>query len=153
MSWFKSDSLLDPIATCDSVSSDEILDIEIADGVVLERRRWLSVSAATAGALLLGGARVSAQEKPALAAATDSALKLPQLLDTLLPMARELIKRSPRDESAYLFRVAELTTRLQGREENPRRVVRDFVAQGGDPLGTGSGGPGYDLAGEFDPAV
>jgi peptidyl-prolyl cis-trans isomerase A (cyclophilin A) len=25
------------------------------------------------------------------------------------------------------------------------RVVADFVIQGGDPLGTGSGGPGYDL--------
>jgi peptidylprolyl isomerase len=33
------------------------------------------------------------------------------------------------------------------------RVVQGFVAQGGDPDGTGGGGPGYTLAGEFDPSV
>ncbi|PEL11284.1 peptidylprolyl isomerase [Bacillus sp. AFS017336] len=29
------------------------------------------------------------------------------------------------------------------------RVVRDFVIQGGDPEGTGNGGPGYTIKGEF----
>ncbi len=29
------------------------------------------------------------------------------------------------------------------------RVIPDFVAQGGDPTGTGSGGPGYTLPAEF----
>lgn len=33
------------------------------------------------------------------------------------------------------------------------RVITAFMAQGGDPLGTGTGGPGYKFAGEFDPAV
>ncbi len=33
------------------------------------------------------------------------------------------------------------------------RVIDGFMAQGGDPTGTGSGGPGYKYAGEFDPAV
>ena len=33
------------------------------------------------------------------------------------------------------------------------RVVQGFVAQGGDPEETGGGGPGYTLAGEFDPSV
>lgn len=31
------------------------------------------------------------------------------------------------------------------------RVVEGFVVQGGDPLGTGEGGPGYDFADEFSP--
>lgn len=30
------------------------------------------------------------------------------------------------------------------------RIIPDFVAQGGDPTGTGNGGPGYHYDGEFD---
>ena len=33
------------------------------------------------------------------------------------------------------------------------RVIPKFMAQGGDPTGTGMGGPGYQYAGEFDPKV
>jgi peptidyl-prolyl cis-trans isomerase B (cyclophilin B) len=33
------------------------------------------------------------------------------------------------------------------------RVIEGFMAQGGDPTGSGSGGPGYQYAGEFDPKV
>ena len=33
------------------------------------------------------------------------------------------------------------------------RVVKGFMAQGGCPLGTGSGDPGYKYAGEFSPAA
>jgi cyclophilin family peptidyl-prolyl cis-trans isomerase len=33
------------------------------------------------------------------------------------------------------------------------RVIQGFMAQGGDPTGTGRGGPGYKYAGEFDPKV
>jgi len=29
------------------------------------------------------------------------------------------------------------------------RVISDFMIQGGDPQGTGTGGPGYSIAGEF----
>lgn len=29
------------------------------------------------------------------------------------------------------------------------RIIKDFVAQGGDPQGTGTGGPGYSIKGEF----
>src|SRR5690606_7936981 len=32
-----------------------------------------------------------------------------------------------------------------------RRVIEDFMAQGGDPTGTGSGGPGYQFNDEFEP--
>jgi peptidyl-prolyl cis-trans isomerase B (cyclophilin B) len=31
------------------------------------------------------------------------------------------------------------------------RVISDFMAQGGDPTGTGMGGPGYRFADEFSP--
>ena len=32
------------------------------------------------------------------------------------------------------------------------RVIANFMVQGGDPTGTGRGGPGYDFADEFSPA-
>ncbi len=31
------------------------------------------------------------------------------------------------------------------------RVIKDFMAQGGDPTGTGTGGPGYRIRDEFHP--
>ncbi|GAB4577858.1 MAG: peptidylprolyl isomerase [Anaerolineales bacterium] len=33
------------------------------------------------------------------------------------------------------------------------RVIDDFMAQGGDPTGTGRGGPGYKFADEFHPTL
>jgi len=33
------------------------------------------------------------------------------------------------------------------------RIIPGFMAQGGDPLGNGQGGPGYNYAGEFDGSI
>jgi len=33
------------------------------------------------------------------------------------------------------------------------RVIADFMAQSGDPTGSGSGGPGYRFGDEFDPSL
>jgi len=45
-------------------------------------------------------------------------------------------------------------TRLGYYDDTPfHRVIQGFMAQGGDPTGTGRGGPGYTLGLEVDPKV
>ncbi len=45
-------------------------------------------------------------------------------------------------------------TNLGFYDETPfHRVITGFMAQGGDPTGTGRSGPGYTYRGEFDPKV
>ncbi len=56
--------------------------------------------------------------------------------------------------------LAEGTIQFSGQEAGPyydgltfHRVIDEFMIQGGDPTGTGGGGPGYQFADEIDPSL
>ena len=56
--------------------------------------------------------------------------------------------------------LAEGTIQFSGKEEGPyydgltfHRVIDEFMIQGGDPTGSGSGGPGYQFPDEIDPSL
>ena len=57
--------------------------------------------------------------------------------------------RAPRTVNNFCFLARE------GYYDNTtfHRVIPGFMAQGGDPTGTGTGGPGYQFADEFHPAL
>jgi cyclophilin family peptidyl-prolyl cis-trans isomerase len=59
-----------------------------------------------------------------------------------------LASRSPRTVNSFVF----LARQKYFDGLTFHRVVKDFVLQGGDPLGTGSGGPGYSFADELPKA-
>ena len=59
-----------------------------------------------------------------------------ELYDTLMPITAGNFKSLVEDEyyDGVIF----------------HRIISNFVIQGGDPTGTGSGGPGYTIPDEFD---
>ena len=59
-----------------------------------------------------------------------------------------LASRSPRTVNSFVF----LARQKYFDGLNFHRVVKDFVLQGGDPKGNGSGGPGYSFADELPKA-
>jgi cyclophilin family peptidyl-prolyl cis-trans isomerase len=60
-----------------------------------------------------------------------------------------LAKQAPKAVNSFVFLAR------QGFYDNTtfHRVLKDFMAQGGDPSGTGGGGPGYSYEDEIDPGV
>jgi len=57
------------------------------------------------------------------------------------------VKEAPKTVNSFVFLARE------GYYDNTafHRVLKDFMAQGGDPSGTGGGGPGYRFEDEIDP--
>jgi peptidylprolyl isomerase/peptidyl-prolyl cis-trans isomerase B (cyclophilin B) len=111
---------------------------------------------------------------PACTAANDSGVTTPEAESALQwpsPPSME-IDPSKSYEAVFTTDVGEFTVRLfseqapltvnnfvflarQGYYDNTtfHRVLPGFMAQGGDPTGTGAGGPGYTFEDEFDPGL
>ena len=99
---------------------------EVADGVVVERRKLLWVSAGTAAAFLLGPQRAAHAQSRVANPREGSTSTLEEFLEELLPMARELVASSERNESAYLHRVASMMAKLKDPAADVRSTMRAF---------------------------
>ncbi len=105
-------------------------------------------------ALCVAAARVAAAENP---------YGLPDGLYTEITTERGVVvcelfyRKTPMTVASYVG-LAEGTLGPQPRQPlydgvKWHRVVADFVVQGGDPSGTGDGGPGYEFPDEFVPGL
>lgn len=147
-------------------------------GAGSRRRRLAACAALALAAALAGAARADEDEDPALAAIDRFIAE--KSIDTSQPHWKTRLPKPPKVSFApertyvWLLETSQGAIRIRLRPDVApmhvsstiyltrlgffdglgfHRVIPGFMAQGGDPLGDGRGGPGYHYAGEFDPAV
>ncbi len=114
--------------------------------------------------LLLGLALFSTTAMAAEGKFTTAALKGKDLFATIVTSQGEIVvkffaKEAPKTVANFVGLAAgekEFTDATGKKVKRPyydglvfHRVIQDFMIQGGDPTGTGSGGPGYSFEDEF----
>lgn len=99
---------------------------EVADGVVVERRSLLWLSAGAVTALLAGVPRLTAQGPVSDLPRKPNALSFEEFLRQLYPMARRLVDSKGEDEEAYVMAVAAALTRLRDPKAPLREAMRAF---------------------------
>jgi peptidylprolyl isomerase len=116
------------------------------------RRQWAFVVAITWGLGCLLNAVAFAQQPaaPAPAPVPEEKLNLENTIYLDLEYGRVVIKLHPELAPRHVARIKELTR--EGFYDGIvfHRVINDFMAQTGDPLGNGSGGSGQTIPAEFN---
>ncbi len=119
-------------------------------------RRFLGLIAFT----LLAGAPLAQAESPAPVAPPETAPAAPKPKE--LSDIRIILKTSKGEIAATLFAAKtpmtvanylNLATKGYYDGLTFHRVIPDFMIQGGDPSGNGTGGPGYRFGDEFHPSL
>lgn len=91
------------------------------------------------------------QWKSAPALSIDPSKRYSAIIDTSVGSMHFMLhaQQTPKTVNNFAFLAAE------GFYEGTifHRVIADFMAQGGDPTGTGTGGPGYRFEDEIDPSL
>jgi len=122
----------------------------------------IAILAALVFTIAIGAWFVIGQQPPSSAEAGSSAsvyqgagesnLDLNSADNTLhldLPAGRVVIGMRPDLAPKHVARIKELVRQGYYDGLTFHRVIEDFMAQGGDPLGTGAGGSGIKIPGEF----
>lgn len=135
MSFFGHDHL-------DLLSDDELPELEIADGVILERRSVLWLSAASVAAMLTGSSQLAAQSKQGKhpgkqdtprrstpKSTGDGTLNFAQFLAEVYPLAKRLVASGGKGEEVYLLTIAAAMARLANPKAEMGRDMRAFAKQ------------------------
>ncbi len=124
-------------ASADDTTAIEQVEcqIEVADGVVVERRSLLWLSAGAVTALLAGRAPLRGQNPTHRGAARQDqvpqgraapGLTFVQFLEEVLPLSRRLVDSKGADEESYLMIVAAALSRLREPGVPLRQAMQDF---------------------------
>lgn len=129
MSWFQNDDVL----------MDERPREAVAEGVLLERRSLLRVSAAAIAAGLSASCFAPSRERSATNAAptptqaaplNDGSLDVAEFLAEMHPRARRFIASGGEREEAYLMSIGELMARIQtASPETTNATVREYLGE------------------------
>ena len=142
-------------------AGDHTRDAMLADALYKARRMGDYLAVAAAGGAPVAGADLASAADPVAALRAHLGLATPdQQLVAMIETSSGLISCAlfPDEAPVTVANFWGLATGAQ--KPGPlydgtkfHRVIPDFMIQGGDPLGTGEGGPGYAFADEVTPGL
>ena len=110
--------------------SDIECDVEVADGVTVERRSLLWLSAGAVGAMLAGSSQLRGQDPAKPQDPTPATgLTWSQFLEQSLPLAKRLVASKGKDEQSYLMTIAAAMSRITDPTAPLRQAMQQFRKQ------------------------